>query len=139
MEVFMGNKDLVILSLIGAFMLLLIITIFLSFYNNKRFIAVCDLYEKEVGPLPLKITICKEAGFFSTPALYGPKVNFILCPLIFKKNNSMFKYSTKGEYEFINSLPTHYKKWFLIEYGCLFLAVFVIILAMIAFKAMVES
>ncbi len=112
---FIQNEELikVIISFVLAFNMLLIIVFY--FYNKIAYKKIVEIYEKEIGALPVTAIICKNASLFSTPGLYLTKVAFIMETLIFKYNKiSNYDMSIDG-YNLIRSLPCKLTLGFKIE------------------------
>ena len=112
---FIQNEELikVIISFVLAFNMLLIIVFY--FYNKIAYKKIVEIYEKEIGALPVTAIICKNASLFSTPGLYLTKVSFIMETLIFKYNKiSNYDMSIDG-YNLIRSLPCKLTLGFKIE------------------------
>lgn len=112
---FIQNEELikVIISFVLAFNILLIIVFY--FYNKIAYKKIVEIYEKEIGALPVTAIICKNASLFSTPGLYLTKVAFIMETLIFKYNKiSNYDMSIDG-YNLIRSLPCKLTLGFKIE------------------------
>lgn len=112
---FIQNEELikVIISFVLAFNMLLIIVFY--FYNKIAYKKIVEIYEKEIGALPVTAIICKNASLFSTPGLYLTKVAFIMETLIFKYNKiSNYDMSIDG-YNSIRSLPCKLTLGFKIE------------------------
>lgn len=76
---------------------------------------VCDLYEKEVGMLPLATLLLKDSNTLWFISGYTQKMMFIVLPLIFKKNSFLNRQYSSKHYDFINSLPKEIKIWFYSE------------------------
>ncbi|HIB8988099.1 TPA: hypothetical protein ACWYF9_001006 [Citrobacter braakii] len=113
--IFIQNEELikVIISFVLAFNMLLIIVFY--FYNKIAYKKIVEIYEKEIGALPVTAIICKNASLFSTPGLYLTKVAFIMETLIFKYNKiSNYDMSIDG-YNLIRSLPCKLTLGFKIE------------------------
>lgn len=113
----------IILSTTIVMLLSIIIYIFMSYINNDRFMMVCDLYEVEVGPLPMQTVIFKNCSTVGFILGYTQKMMFLMHPLIYKKEFFLNKKYTKKHYEFINKLPKNIKLWFYAEYISLILRV----------------
>ncbi len=101
----------------------IIIYIFISYLNNDRFMMVCDLYELEVGLLPMQTIIFKHCSTVGFILGYTQKMMFLMHPLIYKKECFLNKKYTDKHYEFINKLPRNIKSWFYAEYISLVLCV----------------
>lgn len=107
----------VIVVLLSFFIMLLAVIMYIifSYLNDKRFKMVCDLYEKEVGPLPLATLLLKDSDILGFIAGYTQKMIFIVFPLIFKRNSFLNRQYSNTHYNFINSLPKEIKNWFYAE------------------------
>ncbi|WP_096388246.1 hypothetical protein [Hafnia sp. CBA7124] len=86
-----------------------------SYLNDKRFKMVCDLYEKQVGALPLATLLLKNSNTLWFISGYTQKMMFIVLPLIFKKNSFLNRQYSNKHYDFINNLPKEIKSWFYAE------------------------
>ena len=106
--------------------------IFISYLNNKRFNIVCDLYENQIGPLPIATVLFKNSSSVGFIVGYTQKMMFIMHPLIYKKSFFLNKRYSENHYDFINGLPDDIKKWFYAEYisltlGIVFGSIFMLI------------
>lgn len=106
----------IVLTTTISMLLAVLIYICISYLNNSRFKMVCDLYERDVGPLPMQTIIFKNSSTVGFIAGYTQKMMFIMNPLIYKKNSFLNKAYSLKHYEFINKLPKNIKIWFYVEY-----------------------
>lgn len=112
---FIQNEDNIKLIISFALMFNGLLIMIFYFYNKIAYEKIVDIYEKEIGPLPVTAITCKNASLFTTPGLYLTKVAFIMETLIFKYNKiSNYGMSIEG-YNLIRGLPCRLTLGFKIE------------------------
>ncbi|CAC9226020.1 hypothetical protein [Citrobacter werkmanii] len=130
---FIQNEDTIKIIISFALMLngLLIITFY--FYNKIAYKKIVDIYEKEIGPLPVTAIICKKCKSIYHTGLYLTKVAFIMETLIFRYNKvSNYGMSIEG-YNLIRGLPCKLTLGFKIEAMLWILCIPVLLSMFIAF------
>ena len=116
MKIFFIENDEVIKNLIClAFAFDFLIFMICYFYNKKAYKNIVEIYEKEIGPLPLSTKLCKDASVFSTPYLYNTKVSFITRSLNFKYHKHLHHGISIEGYNLIRTLPKKLTLGFRIE------------------------
>lgn len=112
---FIQNEEIIKVIVSFALTIDFLLIIVFYFYNKVAYKKIVEIYEKEIGALPVTAIICKNASLFSTPGLYLTKVAFIMETLIFKYNKiSNYGMSIEG-YNLIRGLPCKLTLGFKIE------------------------
>lgn len=135
-EIGMGgfNNNLKIFFFDNALTIAIIsIMIALFFYSKalsksslRNFKIICRLYEKEISPLPKRISdFLKATSFTSYLESYLIMSNFIVGPIIFKKKPEK---ANEKSVDFINNLPSKYTRIFIAIWLLSFLIVLLALL-----------
>lgn len=112
---FIQNEEIIKIIVSFALTINFLLIIVFYFYNKVAYKKIVEIYEKEIGTLPVTAIICRNASLFATPGLYLTKIAFIMETLIFKYNKiSNYGMSIDG-YNLIRSLPCKLTLGFKIE------------------------
>lgn len=116
MKIFLIQNEIIIKNLIClAFAFDFLIFMICYFYNKKAYKKIVEIYEREIGSLPLSTKLCKDASVFFTPHLYNTKVSFITRSLNFKYHEHLHQGISIEGYNLIRNLPKKLTLGFRIE------------------------
>lgn len=117
---FNQKNDVYGMIMFSIFLIIFLLMALCYFYNKGKYRIIIELYEKEIGPLPITAILSKNASLFTTPSLYLAKISFITETLILPYNRVSNHGMTKEGYLFIRGLPNRLTIGFKVE-ACLWL------------------
>ncbi|MGG5837678.1 hypothetical protein [Huaxiibacter chinensis] len=91
----------------------LILLMICKFFNEKKFIEICNRYKNEVGPLPAFTVALMNASWLAQPVMNLAKKDFILKPL-YKHKISKWS-NNERDIEFVEKSPANLIKSFFLE------------------------
>lgn len=92
----------------GIGMILLILTLLLTIYNERQYKKIVNLYVAKFGSLPITAEMAKHASLLVMPGAYFAKIGFIFESLIFPYNRVSNHDMSREAYDFIRALPSEY-------------------------------
>lgn len=134
MKIFLIQNEVIIKNLIClAFLFDFLIFMICYFYNKKAYKKIVEIYEREIGHLPISTKSCKDASVFITPYLYNTKVSFITISLNFKYHKHLHHGISVEGYNLIRNLPKKLTLGFRIESLSLLICIPIMIVFFIIF------
>jgi len=107
----MVNIIVIALGIMLAFLAIAIAV--LQKLNDRNFKKICALYCEKYKELPLGVSVCYEAGPFTSRTKYIVKMGFIIDPLIYEKPSILS--NNKEDVQFMRSLDSKLTKYFKVE------------------------
>jgi uncharacterized membrane protein len=107
----MVNIIVITLGIMLAFLAIAIA--FLQKLNDRNFKKICALYCEKYKELPPGVSVCYEAGPFTSRTKYIVKMGFIIDPLIYEKPSILS--NNKEDVQFMRNLDSKLTKYFKVE------------------------